>query len=487
MQCVASENSQLMERERFIEIWSRSLELGSAGAFIGAGISMRAGYPSWRSLLSDIASELGLDIETEYDLAAVAQYSLNKASGKRNALSRLIVDHFPPKSDVPEPLRVLARLPLRHIWTTNYDTLVEVAWALERKLLDIKSRNADLGIDKPWAHAVLYKMHGSIDHPAEVVIAKDDYELYRRERPGFLQVLTGQLVTKQVLFLGFSFTDPNIAHLFASIREAFQDTGPEHYAIVRRPRKGGGVGGRRRFETEKIRQSLWVQDLKRYGIECIEVDEYEDIDAILRAVELRIAGRSAFVSGSLSPAAPDDQLRRVEDIAREVGRVIAEHKKRLISGFGLTVGSAAVSGALGVILRESAPNLERSLLLRPFPQEAPLGMDLTAFRTQYREGMIQQAGICVFICGLKEGPAGGPPVVAEGVLEEYENAKRLGRVVVPIGASGGAAEVIWQQAKSAGALPAGLSRKDFDALNSSANTPAELARIVGKAIAALDE
>ncbi len=32
----------------------------------------------------------------------------------------------------------------------------------------------------------------------EVVIAKDDYELYRRKQPGFLQVLTGQLVTKQI-------------------------------------------------------------------------------------------------------------------------------------------------------------------------------------------------------------------------------------------------------------------------------------------------
>jgi hypothetical protein len=51
-------------------------------------------------------------------------------------------------------------------------------------------------------------MHGTVDHPAEVVIAKDDYELYRHVRPAFLQVLTGQLVTKQTLFLGFSFSDP---------------------------------------------------------------------------------------------------------------------------------------------------------------------------------------------------------------------------------------------------------------------------------------
>lgn len=476
-----------MEAAKFIEQWTKSLELGSAGAFIGAGLSRRAGYPDWRSLLADIATELGLDIEAEHDLAAVAQYALNQATGKRSALTKLIVDHFPPKPDAPEPFRVLARLPIRHVWTTNYDTLAEVAWAQERKLLDVKSRNSDLGIDRPWAHAILYKLHGSVDHPADVVIAKDDYELYRRERPGFLQVLAGQLVTKQLLFLGFSFTDPNIAHLFASIREAFRDDGPEHYAIVRRPTKQSGAGGKKRFETEKIRHALWVQDLQRYGIQCVEVDKYEEIDEILHAVELRLAGRSVFVSGSLPPSAPNDQRRSVEDIAREVGRVIAEREKRLVSGFGLTVGSAVVSGALGVILKEATPNLEKSLLIRPFPQEAPPGTDMETFRTRYREGMIQQARVCVFICGLKEAAVRGSLIVADGVVEEYESAKRLGRIVVPIGTTGGAAAEIWHHLDKAGALPPGLVRKDFDDLNAGGQSPAALAKIVGKVISALDD
>jgi hypothetical protein len=98
-----------------------------------------------------------------------------------------------------------------------------------------------------------------VDHPAEVVIAKDDYELFRRARPGFLQALAGQLVTKQMLFLGFSFTDPNLAHLFASIREAFKDDGPEHYAIVRRPKKETSAGAKKRFKTDSIRHALWVE------------------------------------------------------------------------------------------------------------------------------------------------------------------------------------------------------------------------------------
>lgn len=76
-------------------------------------------------------------------------------------------------------------------------------------------------------------------------------------------MLTGQLVSKQFLFLGFSFTDPNIALLFAAIREAFQENGPEHYAIVRRPHKGSGSGAAKRFKMDKARHALWMEDLQR--------------------------------------------------------------------------------------------------------------------------------------------------------------------------------------------------------------------------------
>src|SRR5215207_5278538 len=301
---------QPMDRAIFIERWAKSLELGSAAAFIGAGLSQRAGYPSWRRLLRDIAQELGLDIEAEHDLAAVAQYSVNRAVGKRNQLARLIAEEFPPKPEAPEPFNILARLPLRHVWTTNCDSLPEAAWRNERKLLDVKSRNEDLGLDKPWAHSILYKMHGSVDHPADVVIAKDDYELYRTLRPGFLQVLTGHLVSKQFLFLGFSFTDPNLAHLFGSIRESFEENGPEHYAIVRRPALGTGKNARKRHETETIRHRLWVEDLQRYGIQCVEVDEYEEVDDILREVELMLARRSVMVSGSFPDTLDAAELDR---------------------------------------------------------------------------------------------------------------------------------------------------------------------------------
>src|SRR5260370_40798943 len=133
-----------------------------------------------------MADEIGLDVTKESDVPGVVQYFLNKAGKTRTRLARTITEHFAEEKPIPDIFRTLARLPMRHVWTTNYDTLVERAWFEQRKKVDVKSIDKDVIQKNPWAHAVLYKMHGTVDHPADVVIAKGDYEEYRRRRSGSL-------------------------------------------------------------------------------------------------------------------------------------------------------------------------------------------------------------------------------------------------------------------------------------------------------------
>jgi hypothetical protein len=58
-----------MRQKDFIDVYAKSLLQGTAGLFIGAGLSMRANYPSWRDLLRDMAEEIGLDVDHEADLS----------------------------------------------------------------------------------------------------------------------------------------------------------------------------------------------------------------------------------------------------------------------------------------------------------------------------------------------------------------------------------------------------------------------------------
>jgi len=437
-----------MKREQFIKEYALWLEQGTGAAFVGAGLSRTAGYPDWRTLLKEIAEELQIDLDSEHDLVGVAQWYINKSGKQRTRIAQVIKESFPDKSEVPQAQRILARLPIRNIWTTNYDRLLERAWALQRRNLDVKSITSDLSISSPWADTTLYKMHGSVDHPAEVVIATDDYELYRKKRAGFLQILNGHLIALHCLFLGFSFSDPNIAHLLAIIRESMGEHATQHYAVVRRPQKRDESLADKPWAYEIARHNHWVEDLQRYGINCVEIDDYAEIDSILSDLEAAVGRRSVFVAGSYPDNLRDEDRNRIESIATRVGKIIGERKLRLVSGFGLTVGSSVIAGVLSMLYLEGVPSLDRSLYLRPFPQITPEGFEPAAFHRRYREDMIQQAGVCIFIGGVRQGA--GRAEIAQGVIDEYEIARSTGKVIVPVAVTGGAAAEIWTRLKADG-------------------------------------
>lgn len=430
----------MVSRKAFVKEYVDAIERRTAAVFMGAGMSVAAKYPDWRTLLKEIAEELRLDIEREQDLAGIAQFHLNR-SKQRTKLAQLIRDAFPPAKTVPDSHRILARLPIHFIWTTNYDGLIEQAWKEQNKRLDVKAIDKDLTTDDRDAHGVLYKMHGTAERPAEVVIAKDDYELYVRTRPGFLQRLGSDLSHKTFLFLGLSFTDPNLAHLLASIRATYHEVSRTHYALLRSPQvKGKGKAAKKLYDYESNRFGLWIEDLRRYGIEPVTINEYDEIPEILREIESQYARRSIFVGGSYPEDGADSEERAfISGVSRAVGRLLGRRGDNLVSGFGLTVGHSSVMGFLEEIYAKAHPSVERRLVVRPFPQVTPEGITAEEFRRRYREDMISRAGVCIFIGGTKPGEA-----VASGVMEEYKIAKAGERVVVPIGCTGGAARSIWE-------------------------------------------
>jgi hypothetical protein len=214
----------------------------------------------------------------------------------------------------------------------------------------------------------------------------------------------------------------------------------QHYAVIRRPGPDDETD-KRLQNVYAARHRHWVSDLRRYGIQCVEVDRHDDIDEILMATADRLSRRSVFVSGSWPPELlTTSEGAKVQATAEAVGRHLAEAGFRLVSGFGLTVGGAAIAGALAQLYTSATPNLERALLLRPFPQQLPANIDEKVFRTRYREDLVEQAGIAVFLAGgVLQDQALRP---APGVIDEYEIARASNRVIIPIAATGGAASEI---------------------------------------------
>ena len=157
-------------RNRFLKDFPAALHEGVGAVFVGAGVSKAAGYPTWAELLKDIGEELGVRSSDIQDLAALAQWHISEsgaATGVRNVIRQEIGKDRP----VPPTLEVLARLPVRQIWTTNYDRLVERAFAVINRPVDVVSGAADLSLRARPGAARLYKMHGSVDRMDDIVIS----------------------------------------------------------------------------------------------------------------------------------------------------------------------------------------------------------------------------------------------------------------------------------------------------------------------------
>jgi len=431
------------EINAFIERYVKEIRDSSVAVFIGAGFSKNSGYVDWKHLLEGVAKELNLDIEKENDLVSLAQYYCNQ-NQNRSVINNIIFEEFTQEKKLSENHKILARLPIFTYWTTNYDSLIENALKEAQRVVDIKYNNKQLSITKPHRDAVVYKMHGDKENPDDTIIIKDDYERYYREHIPFITALSGDLISKTFLFIGFSFLDPNIDYILSRIRiEYGEGNHRQHYALMRRIKKTD-FKEPADYEYAVRRHDLFIDDLKRYNIKVLLIDEYSEITDILKEIERRMNSKTIFISGSAAEYGIWDKNEASEFIHCLSKRLIQEGYN-LVSGFGLGVGSFVITGALEEIYMKTKVINDDRLLLRPFPQGIENEETRKTLWNKYREDMISRAGISIFLFGNKFDSALKKIILADGMQSEYEIAKKYGTAIVPIGCTGFASEDIWKE------------------------------------------
>jgi hypothetical protein len=188
--------------KNFVTEYLAELVEGNAALFAGAGLSVGAGYVDWRELIRPLSVELDLDIELESDLVAVAQFHVNASGANRHKLHKAVIEALSPDNAPTENHRLLARLPIRTWWTTNYDKLIENALREAGKVVDVKSAVPQLATTRPNRDATIYKMHGDVDRPDEAVATRDDYERYSTDRGAFVTALAGDPCPRRFCFWG---------------------------------------------------------------------------------------------------------------------------------------------------------------------------------------------------------------------------------------------------------------------------------------------
>ncbi len=431
------------ETKLFVRQFVKEIRGNNAAIFAGAGLSAPSGFVQWNELLQPIAEELNIKIESTSDLVAIAQYFANSNAGNRHRINQIILDEIGQDASPNENHRILADLPIDTYWTINYDKMIEKSLDLNNKIVDVKYTNEQLAMTKTKRDVIVYKMHGDVDTPDKAIILRDDYESYHIKMEPFTTALSGDLVEKTFLFIGISFNDPNLNYVLSRVRSRFSSHGRQHYCFIRNYKRKNGESDSE-YENSKTLHRLFSEDLKRFNIKPILIDDYTEITEALNSIHRIIKTKNVFVSGSISDYGKFQQTS-VELFIKKLVNILIKNESKIVTGFGLGIGNFVVTSALEEVLTNKKSRIEDFLLMRPFPfinSGDKSDQEVQSIWQKYRQEMLSHAGIAIFLFGNKFQD--GHTVNASGMMKEYEIALKLGVFPIPIGGTSWISEEIYK-------------------------------------------
>lgn len=443
MKINGGEKVSTISMREFEREYLKALKEESAGLFAGAGLSRASGYVNWKDLLREFASDIGLEVDREDDLVGLAQYYYNSRGRNRNLISNKILCEFTKESSENENLKILSALPIKVYWTTNYDSLIEdTLQKYSNRKVDVKRTAENLSNTLPGRDAIVYKMHGDVDLPHEAVIIRDDYESYNEKRQLFTTSLQGDLVSKTFLFIGFRFEDPNLTFILSRIRILLgEEHNRVHYCFIREINESD-YKGHEDYVYDKTKQELRVQDLRRYGISAVMVKDYDEITDSLKRIQFKYKLQNILISGSAEQygdMGEGDAGKFIYNLTRK----LVERDYTIITGFGKGIGSYVISGAIEEIYANKFGHVGTHLVPRPFPFIDIGEENRDELILKYREDLINDCGVAIFVFGNKIDKNTGDIVNADGVYQEFKLADSRNKVIIPIGSTGFTAKEIW--------------------------------------------
>jgi hypothetical protein len=407
-----------------IEEFGRAAELGNAAVFVGAGLSRSAGLPDWAELLRDAAAIA--DVPLGPDLPLAAEYLVLSRKYSREQLAGHIREKVMAVGASPTSAHQhLSRLPVDQMWTTNYDGLIE-AVCPGSQVVVADDDVARIGA----AHRTVVKMHGSISDTGwaqRPVITRTDYETYQGTHPRMWALLRATYLSRTMLFLGFSFTDPNIDILLQLARTLGTSVGDRHVTVIRRPSPAS---------VDDCRlHDLRVRDLEASGVRVHEVADYSELDDLLASLVRRTRPRRLFVAGSF-PKGPDSEGLRA---CRAVAAQLAHRPGWTLVSLGGPSGwhvSQQVAEHRRAESCYEASDYEFHFRKSSVPLDSPAERLGAAFHhDRSREELLP---ILLADCRAMVVVGG-----QDRTAEEIVRAESTGVGIVPIGSSGGTAATYW--------------------------------------------
>ena len=220
------------------------LAKGQVIPFVGAGVSMALGLPSYAALIRELGDHVGFDgpiFEGLGDYLTLAEYYHLEKNGLLELQRYLQLKWKKSQKEVlASPVhRALVELRCQLIYTTNFDGFLEQAHrGLNQRYRTIRSAK-DM-VDLPGDRVHIVKLHGDLSSPSTMVFTETSY-LERLSFEAPLDVkLRSDALGKSLLFIGYSLSDINIRYLLFRLqrqweREAKPELRPKAYVFMGRP------------------------------------------------------------------------------------------------------------------------------------------------------------------------------------------------------------------------------------------------------------
>ena len=213
--------------------------------YIGAGISKWSGLPSWTGLIEELVNyieQIGLsadlvrrELQTG-DLLQAASFGIDKLTKPQFADFIKKVCRL-GKAVPHEVHKELVTLGLTCFVTTNYDQLIEDAlrkWnpKLNCRVISNKQVTETADIVQARANRYVFKPHGDVNDSDSIVLTREQYRKLNAERPHILDAIKILLVSRPILFLGYSLRDPDFMYVKDLILDIYKGGSRDHYAIM---------------------------------------------------------------------------------------------------------------------------------------------------------------------------------------------------------------------------------------------------------------
>jgi len=307
--------------------------------FAGAGLSAQARsedgvpIPTWRTLLermiewcADHRVQLRAEPEEFREvlkrgrLLVVAQELQHSLGGQLNSCLSDVL-HI-GKTRPSEAHRLICKIDWVAILTSNYDGLIEGAYALESGGIVPPVFSPD-GINQALnclrnGQLFVFKVHGDVNLPGSIVLSNRDYSRLLYLNPAYRSFLETVFASFTVLFVGFGGSDPDLDAVTDKLSTIYERSIGQHFILISED-EFSALERRRLLEDKRLDCITYERDRSHSQVvEFLRALAQRTTTSVEEATPFAGDERQprVFVSGSYKQI---ELLRQIGEIAKQVG------------------------------------------------------------------------------------------------------------------------------------------------------------------------